>query len=510
MKNRLPKEEGEIRVEQKSTKKFKLNISFGIINGVVSALQTFWFILYIKEHLGSEAYGYISVINGIVGTLLVISSAVASMGTRYILVNIGKNNTEEAKRYFNSELVAMIISGISIFLIGILITLNLHSVMNVRPEFYSEVQILFLMTIFSFSLQLLSSPFSASFFYTNELYITYVMYTLDYVTRIVVTIILFSNNLSVLWSAAVATDVVYLVMLLFYVYYSYRKLSELNIDFSYFRLAHLFNLIKSGIWIAVSSAGNMLLSSLNIYFANILCGVLITGVYASIMQFNIVSVMVLTVLVNSLLPKMFKLYSANQTKKLYNYTIYAMHLSTLVLSIISGGIIVFGNDFMGFWMGNDFKGYQLLIFLTVVHLPITLPSQILNQSFTVINKVKMPAIATIVFGVLNLVFALFFTKLLNLGIYGIVTSSLMVQVLRDNVFYPFYFSKITSIYSWKLLSPILSGVFGIIIMICISKIVYTLIAPSTLFLFVIDSVLSGGMGVLILWILSKKNLMKEF
>ncbi|MGV3184721.1 hypothetical protein ACEF14_00875 [Weissella paramesenteroides] len=466
--------------------KFKLNVSFGFINSIISAFQTFWFILYIKSHMGSEAYGYISVVNGIISTLLVISSAVASMGTRFILVNFGKQKIVEAKQYFNSELIAMICSGVIVTIFGIIFTLNLNNFMNVRPEFYHGVQILFLLTIFSFSVQLLCSPFSASFFQTNELYLTYFFFMLDYMARIITTIILFKTGHVVLWSAAIATDVIYLVMLIFYIYYSYRKMPALKINFSEFRIKKLFDLVKSGIWIAISTAGNMMLSSLNLYFSNILCGVLITGIYASIMQFNIISVMILTVLVNSLLPKMFKLFSSDKTNEIYYYSIYSMSITALALSIVSGGIIIFGNDFMGFWMGKEFKGYQLLIFLTVVHLPLTLPSQVLNQSFNVMNKVRVPAIATIIFGMLNLILAIVFSKFLSMGIYGIAFSSLFVQILRDVIFYPLYFSRVTSNYSLKLIVPFILGIMGLLITISVSKVVYILLYPSNLMIFMFD------------------------
>lgn len=326
----------------------------------------------------------------------------------------------------------------------------------------------------------------------------------DYIARVIVTIVLFENGHTVLWSAAIATDIVYLIMLIFYVYYSYHKLPELKIDFSAFRVKKLFDLFKSGVWIAVSSGGNMMLSSLNLYFANLLCGVLITGIYASIMQFNIISVMILTVLVNSLLPKMFKLFSLDETKKLFNYTIYSMSLSALALSIISGGIIVFGNDFMGFWMGQEFKGYQLLILLTVVHLPLTLPSQVLNQTFTVMNKVKVPAIATILFGILNLIVAVILSKYFKMGIYGIALSSLLIQIIRDVIFYPLYFSKITSYYSWKLLTPVVLGILGLLLTILVSKVMYTLVIPKNVMLFALDITVVGIILIASLGILFKK------
>ncbi|MGY0292526.1 hypothetical protein, partial [Limosilactobacillus fermentum] len=134
--------------------KFKLNFLFGIFNSVISALQTFWLIPYVKEYLGSSAYGYISVVNGLINVLLVISTAVASMGTRFILVNLESKKYKEANIYFNSEVVAMILSGIIISIIGILLTFNLNSFMNISPLFYHDVQILFILTILSFIIQL--------------------------------------------------------------------------------------------------------------------------------------------------------------------------------------------------------------------------------------------------------------------------------------------------------------------------------------------------------------------
>ncbi|MFQ6761231.1 hypothetical protein [Limosilactobacillus reuteri] len=72
--------------------RFQVNVILGIANGIISALQTLWFIPYIKSFLGNEAYGYVSVINGLVNTLMIISVSVGVMSTRFIVVNLEQGN----------------------------------------------------------------------------------------------------------------------------------------------------------------------------------------------------------------------------------------------------------------------------------------------------------------------------------------------------------------------------------------------------------------------------------
>lgn len=479
--------------------KFKLNFLFGIFNSVISALQTFWLIPYVKEYLGSSAYGYISVVNGLVNVLLVISTAVASMGTRFVLVNLESKKYKEANIYFNSEVVAMILSGIIISIIGILLTFNLNSFMNISPLFYHDVQILFILTILSFIIQLLSSPFSASFFYTNSLYITYIIYICDYISRILLTIFMYRSGHVVLWSAILATDIVYTLGLFLYIWYSKQNIPHLIIKKGYFNIKHLFELISSGMWIAVSSAGNMLLSSLNTYLSNIFCGVFITGIYAAIAQFNIIESTLLGVLVNTLLPKMFKLFSKKSQNDFTEYTVNSMLLVALFLSVVSGGIIIFGNDFMRIWMGKKFTGYEILIIITTIYLPITLPSQVLNQSFTVMNKIKLPAMATIFFGILALLFAYVFTRVFNFGIYGIAIATMLSQILRDNLFYPLYFSKLVQSFIKYQFLPILAAVIGVMASTIICFGVRYFIIPQTLLKFAIDVLIGGGSSLLFIY-----------
>lgn len=200
--------------------RFQVNVILGIANGIISALQTLWFIPYIKSFLGNEAYGYVSVINGLVNTLMIISVSVGVMSTRFIVVNLEQGNKKKASHYYSTEFFSLLIIGLLISILGIILSFNLRKVMNISSGYYNDVQILFLMTLFSFLIQLISAPFSASFYVKNSLFITYLIFICDYLSRIMMTIFLFSNGEKVIWSSALATDLVYLGMILIYYIYT--------------------------------------------------------------------------------------------------------------------------------------------------------------------------------------------------------------------------------------------------------------------------------------------------
>lgn len=487
--------------------KSKLNVFLGLLNGLISSLQTLWFIPYVKSYLGTTAYGYIAVINGIINTLMVMSLAIGAMSARFIVVELDKKEYTEANKYFNSDLFALLILGFLTSLIGLIITFNLKRVMNITPKFYGGVQTLFLMTLFSFLLQMIGSPFSASFYYTNSIYLNYVVYIIDYLSRIFFTIFLFHNGCVKLWTASLASDIVYLGALIFYIFYCKRYIPRIKVSKLYFSIKHLLNILKSGIWFSISTAGNMMLSSLSSYFANLLCGVFITGVFSAIMQLNIIENVVLNVLVNASTSRMFELFSQKKDKEFFNFIIEAMIMVGLFIGIISGGIIVYGSDFMKFWMGRKFANYGLLIIITVIYLPITLPSQIINQSFSVMNKVKIPALATIGFGFLNIILSIILVKIFYLDIYGIALATLIVQSLRDVIFYPYYLFKTGYKFTFKICLPYLISVINLLISVLIGYSVKNIIAPTSMIYFVMSIIVAGGImaiGSYLIWISFKK------
>ena len=121
------------------------------------------------------------------------------------------------------------------------------------------------------------------------------------------------------------------------------------------------------------------------------------------------------------------------------------------------------------------------------------------------NKVAIPAIATLLFGMLNVFLIIIFTKWLNLGIYGIAISAVIVQVLRDNIFYPLYLKNIINRVKWKLSIPFLIGVVYMALGISICFLVKKVIVPNTILSFSLSVIVSGILLFLLALTLYRKK-----
>lgn len=104
---------------------------------------------------------------------------------------------------------------------------------------------------------------------------------------------------------------------------------------------------------------------------------------------------------------------------------------------------------------------------------------------------------TICFGVGNVALMLVMTNIFNFGIYGIAVSSLIIQVLRDVIFYPYYLSKIINYFDYKILLPFFFGAINLIATVFICSMVKTVIVPNTILLFLVDIIIGGGISILI-------------
>lgn len=488
--------------------KSRINIIFGLLNGAISTVQTLWFISYVKSYLGTDAYGYIAVINGLLNTLTIVSFAIGSMSARFILVELNRQNYKKAKKFFNSDLLALIVLSILTCAVGILLCFNLKYIMKINKGFVNQVEVLFIMTLLSFIFQLIETPFSASIYYTNAVYISYIFFISDYIARILLTIYLFHKGLIVLWTAALASDIIFFISFIFYISYKNRVIPILKVDLSYFDKSYLSKIFGSGFWFSISSAGNTMLTSLNAYFANILCGAFITGIYSAILQFSIIENVILGVLINSSVAQLFRLYSQEKYTSLFEFVIKIMTIVGVFVSIISGGIIVFGNDFMRLWMGKEFIHYNDIIVMMCVYLPITLPSQVINQYFSTVDKVKIPAIMTVMFVGLNALLAVIFVKCFNLYIYGVIIASIVTQLIRDIIFYPFYFSKTSKVFNYKILLPYIVSVVDMVLVITLCTGVRNVVGYTSLSKFIIGVFLGGGAATIVsyyIWALLKRK-----
>lgn len=423
----------------------------GIICSAISALQTLWYIPFIKKNMGNESYGYIALVNNTINTFTVITLALTSMSTKNIAIELERDNYKEANKYFNSVFFALLFIASNIVVFGIGISMKAESLFNISNSYILQVRSLFLISTFTFFFQIIATPFLGSVYYKNNIYINYLFNIADYCGRILLTICLFGLGIRRIWTAAAATLMVNMLSISVYIFYTKRVTPFLVISKSYVHLQAVRNMISSGIWVSLTKVGSILLDSINTIIANWICGPIMTSIYATISQLETMVVVMLHVLISCFLPGLYKCYGEYCKDRIFEYTVESMKTIGYVTGILVGGIIVFGKVFIQLWLGNDYLQYFYMLVLSVIYLPLSLPCEMINQVCITENKIKEPAIATIILGVANIILIYIFSGILHNGIMGILISKIIILTIRGVLYYTYYFFQIMGIKNWNIL-----------------------------------------------------------
>ena len=96
-------------------------LSFG-----VSMVISFFLTPYITKNVGIEAYGLVGLANSFINYVNVITAALNSMASRFIIVELHKGNSKKANEYFSSALLANTVFAIIILIPAIWLISNLN------------------------------------------------------------------------------------------------------------------------------------------------------------------------------------------------------------------------------------------------------------------------------------------------------------------------------------------------------------------------------------------------
>ncbi len=488
---------------------FKKNMITSLFNMIIQFLQSFLITAYVQRNMGVEAYGYISVVINIVNIAGVLTVALTSVSSRYMVVEL-QNNSDESKvsGLFSTLISATLFLALFCSIFFCIIITNLKNVMVVSDEYYIQVKILMIIVSIEFIVQLLQVPFLATIYYEERLYIYYGISILTNVAKIVSVVLIFNIWSPVIWAVYIGALIINIFSLIYYVIRTKSKYKNLIFSIKLFDFNKLKEILGVGIWVSLSKLAAILLAACSTYMVNILITPYYAGIYGSIAQLQSILSFMTTAIVTVFLPQMYKQYADNEYDKLTDYVGGGLNVISSVLGIVSGGLIVFGHYFMSIWITNEYMQYHVLIIISVSYLQISYSSEMLNQLLLTSNKTKYPAIISLVVGVINILMSIFFVKLFRLGIYGIAVSQLISLVLRSSIWMPLYTSKVFNKDKLYFIKDMYKGIISTLITIVIGAIVNNFIYINSWLTLIVSCVITGLLSVAILYMSNKR--FKEF
>lgn len=446
----------------------------------ITMLISLWITPYLISKIGLAAYGYVGVLNNLINFMAVITITLTSMVGRYLIVSFERKGPGEASKYISSAFYTNIFLGVLLIPLILLLSINLDRLLNIQETYVFDVKISFFLSGIAFILSSIYLVLSTGAYCKNRLEIQNGIIVSSNLVRLVVLISIFSIFNARIWHVAVASVMQVLIAIILAALSFKALLPDVQFKIKFFKLRNSIEILSSGFLISIIILGNNFLTQIDLLVGNRYLTAEIIGMYAAVLLLPNSIRNIASAISSAFTPTTISLYSSGNMDELRKYSNRVVKFCGLLVgwpvAIISGLAV----PILKIWLGKDYSAYEFTIILMLLPLTVHLA---VNQLFNVqqaTNKVKIPAIASILLGGMNLFLAVFFTASLKMGIFGIVLSGVIMNTIRTIIFIPIYTAIVTNQPKYTYYKGILSPIFASLVVCAMGITIQRLLTINTL------------------------------
>jgi O-antigen/teichoic acid export membrane protein len=449
-----------------SAKNFVSNVALFLLNIGIGL----WLTPFLINNIGLEAYGLFPLATTLTQYVALFTISITAAVSRFYTIESQKGLTREATKTFNTSFFTLL--GIIIFLIPLIIwfSFKVDAFFVIGNGLVKGAKLLFLTILFGFLVSIFSSVFSVAPYSKNRLDLFNLINISRNLLRIVFVIILFTFfaqkienvGFAYLIAACASTFIAFII---------FKFLSpEIKISCSEFNSNKLKEVFSMGGWLMVNQVGYLLFLRLDVFIVNWVLGIEASATYGALIQWSEVIRNFAVILGSIMGPVILIFYAKKQTEKLGSTTKRGIKLFSLLLSLPIGIISGWAPQLLGLWIGKEFVQYHWVLVFLLIHLTINSSSTMLNFVFKAYNKLKVPGIATLVFGIFNGIIAFLILRFTPFGFEGIAISGGIILLSKNGLFNPIYAAQLLNKEWFFFITPFLSGLIMMLTIIIISKI----------------------------------------
>ena len=415
---------------ESNTNQIAINMVFSIVAFVLNLGISFFITPYITKQFGAEAYGFVKLANDFTNYASLVSIALNSMASRFLMLEREQGNVEEAKKYFSSITLANVVLSMALAVPAVLCVVCLEYFVNIPAALVPEVKITFAITFATFILHLLFSTYGNCYYLTNKLSIQSVCSALTTILRVACIILLFSFASPKISYVAIGGFVAALFSTVYNLHFTRDLLPEFRFSRRDFQWKKLWIVVSTGIWNSITKLSQIFSSGLDLLLTNIMIGPQMMGYLSIAKTVPAIAASFNSTVANVFSPNLMKLYAKNDIEGLKKAAKTAMKCMCLFVSIPNAILITMGKEFLDLWVpGQPTQIINILSILTIINSCVTGPAQPLYQIFTITNKIKQSSLVLILYGFVSVVTTYLCVQFTSLGVYAVAGVSLIGSVI---------------------------------------------------------------------------------
>ncbi|MCM1567457.1 MAG: oligosaccharide flippase family protein [Dehalobacter sp.] len=476
-------------------KNFIANAAYFIINMIIGILLVPYFI----STLGIAAYGIIPLATSITGYVGYVIGSINSAVSRYLTVDLHKEDYVAANRTFNTAVFGLSAVILLMTPVTIIISYFIPRIFNIPVGQENDAILLFLGVFAAFMIRSWYGNFTVQLFAYNRLDYQNIVNIISILVQTGLIILLFKlygPSLAFVGIAimvgAISASFVALIL-------SKRVCPHLKISIHSIDKSRLKDLSTMSWWSLVNNIGTVLFLQIDLVVVNLLFGATPTGQYAVALQVAVLLRSVVNTISGVLTPMTFTYYAKGQVNSLIKMMKSAVKLVGLLIAFPIGLLCGFAPQILTVWVGSQYVSLAPLVILMTLHLTINLAVIPLFSINVAYNKIRLPGMVTFLMGGLNVVLAISLPLVAGWGFYGVAAAGAIVLTLKNAIFTPWYASKVMGINALTFIEPVLPGIIVTIVLAMLCYLI-GIFVPITSFmaLLLIGSIL-GIVYLIFIW-----------
>jgi membrane protein EpsK len=425
-------------VEKPRSGRFAINLVSNVGQLGVTMVVGAWYVPFLVRQLGPAAYGLIPLASSITSYMALITLGLNSAVGRYLTIALEQHDHRRANLIFNTSLWGSVGLTAVLLVPATLGMIYLDRLIRVPPGFESQARWLFAGTTAAFLLNEIKTPFDVSSFCRNRFELRNLVAVGEVLSRVGLVIILFY---------AIAPSINYVGLAIFSgtvvssvgAFWLWKVLTPtLPMVPGQFDWQILRELPGTGGWVVINHIGAILYLSIDLLLANRMFGAEQSGKYAAVLQLPLLIRTVGSTIGAVFSPTVLFYYARQDLDGLMDYLARAVKCLGLLLALPISLMCGFAEPLLRLWLGPGFASLHPLLFLMTAHLCINVPILPLLGLQLATNRVKVPAVVTVVMGLMNLGLAVVLAGPMHWGLYGIAAAGAIMLTLKNVFFTPIY------------------------------------------------------------------------
>ncbi len=427
-----------------------------------------WYVPFLVRKLGPAAYGLIPLASSITSYMALITLGLNSAVGRYLTIALEHEDQRRANQIFNTSFWGSLALTAFLLIPAALGMVYLDRLVRVPSGLEIQARWLFAGTTAAFLLNEIKTPFDVSSFCRNRFDLRNLVAISEVLARVGMVVLLFY---------ALVPHIHYVGFAIFFgtvissvgAVWLWKTLTpSLRVQASYFDWAILRELTATGGWVIINQIGAILYLSIDLLVANRLFGAEQSGEYAAVLQLPLLVRTLGSTVAAVFSPTVLYYFARKELDGLMVYLARAVKCLGLTLGLPISLTCGFGEPLLRLWLGPRFSSLHPLLFLMTVHLCINVPILPLLGLQLATNRVKVPAVVTMIMGIVNLGLALVLAGPMHWGLYGIAAAGAIMLTLKNVFFTPIYGAYVLGKSSWVFFreSALIVGVTLVSILAC--------------------------------------------